>query len=90
MEKIVNIVDSKEFKLFWKILEVLIAGLVFWLFSTMNQLTHDVSKLQFQQENIMSLRDDIKEMKQIIKSQNDLLIEMRIKMELQKKNELSK
>jgi hypothetical protein len=87
MDKIVDIVDSKEFKLFWKVLEVLIAGLVFWLFSTMIQLTHDVAKLQFQQENIMSLRDDIKEMKQIIKSQNDLLIEMRIKMELQKKNE---
>jgi hypothetical protein len=85
MDKIVDIVDSKEFKLFWKVLEVLIAGLVFWLFSTMIQLTHDVAKLQFQQENIMSLRDDIKEMKQIIKSQNDLLIEMRIKMELQKK-----
>jgi hypothetical protein len=87
MDKIVNIVDSKEFKLFWKVLEVLIAGLVFWLFSTMNELTHDVAKLQFQQENIMSLRDDIKEMKQIMKSQNDLLIEMRIKMELNKKNE---
>lgn len=85
MDKITTLIETNEFKLFWKVLEMIIASSLIWLFIQTNENKIDITILKFKSENVANIQQEIKNLNEQLKSQNDLLIELKTKFESKNK-----
>lgn len=85
MDKITTLIETNEFKLFWKVLEMIIASSLIWLFIQTNENKIDITILKLKNENVIDIKQDINTINNQLKSQNDLLIELKTKFESKNK-----
>jgi len=83
--KFVQVVESNEFKMFWKVLELLLGALVIWAISQISENKQEIALLKAKQENVYLIQSDIKILKETLQLQNNLLIELKVKMDLKDK-----